>query len=75
MKHFDDRTLANLDVVLEQTCRSLPNGGDHEVRKKVARRLLATARRGMITLGRLTRVARTAFAEATKPGERNQVGG
>jgi hypothetical protein len=27
MKPIDDRTAANLDVVLEQACKSLPHGG------------------------------------------------
>ena len=29
MKRLDDRTRANLDVVLEDVCRTLPHGGDH----------------------------------------------
>jgi hypothetical protein len=45
MKGLDVRTIANLDVVLDETCRSLPNGGDHEVRAFVAERLLAEAGR------------------------------
>jgi len=32
MTKFDERTAANLDVVLENVCRGLPNGGDHETR-------------------------------------------
>lgn len=30
MKALDGRTMANLDVALEEACRSLPHGGDHE---------------------------------------------
>jgi hypothetical protein len=33
---FDERTLANMDVVLDEICRELPNGGDHESRKFIA---------------------------------------
>ena len=61
MKHLDDRTAANLDVVLEDTCKSLPHGGDHDFRKKVALKLLAAARSGQTTLASLTRVARSAL--------------
>jgi hypothetical protein len=61
MKHLDDRTAANLDVVLEDTCKSLPHGGDHDFRKKVALKLLAAARRGQTTLASLTRAARSAM--------------
>jgi hypothetical protein len=60
MKHLDDRTAANLDVALEDACRSLPHGGDHSFRKRIAQKLLSAARRGNTTLGRLTAVARDA---------------
>lgn len=68
MKHLDDRTAANLDVVLEDVCKSLPHGGDHDFRKKVALKLLTAARRGQTTLANLKRVARSASrARATDP--------
>ncbi len=60
MKHFDERTAANLDVVLEDACKLMPHGGKHHVRKKLARKLLAAARKGQTTLASLTRVARLA---------------
>jgi hypothetical protein len=31
-----ERVKANLDVVLEETCRELPHGGDHERRRVIA---------------------------------------
>jgi hypothetical protein len=62
MKRFDERTAANLDVVLDDVCRSLPNnGGDHESRKYVAAKLLRAAQRGKKTLGALEVVARNAL--------------
>jgi len=66
MANLDNRTKANLDVVLEDTCRELPNGGDHDVRKKVAQKLLEAARKGNTTLSGLSVVARTALLEANK---------
>jgi len=33
MVEFNERTQANMDVVLEEVCAELPNGGDHESRK------------------------------------------
>jgi hypothetical protein len=36
MTGIDERTAANMDVVLEQVCRDLPHGGDHESRKHIA---------------------------------------
>ncbi|WP_247298660.1 MULTISPECIES: hypothetical protein [unclassified Bradyrhizobium] len=33
------RLKSNLEVVLEETCWELPNGGDHESRKIIAEQL------------------------------------
>ena len=62
MTVFDERTAANLDVVLDDVCRDLPNsGGDHESRKFIAERLLKAARRGKTTLGALEAIAQRAM--------------
>ena len=66
MKALDDRTMANLDVALEEACRSLPHGGDHEIRREIAQKLLDYAVEGNKTLSGLTEVARVALAEAIK---------
>ncbi|HEY2248366.1 MAG TPA: hypothetical protein VGH70_13050 [Bradyrhizobium sp.] len=66
MADLSERTKANMDVALEEACRSLPHGGDHALRKKVAERLLHGAREGKTTLGELSAMARTALAELTK---------
>jgi hypothetical protein len=58
---FDERTLANMDVVLDEICCELPNGGDHECRKFIAEQLMKAARDGKITLGDLTYVGRRAL--------------
>ncbi len=55
-----------MDVALEEACRELPHGGDHNVRKKIAQKLLQSARKGNNTLSGLAVVARTALVEATK---------
>lgn len=66
MKHLDDRAAANLDVVLEDACRSLPHGGDHSFRKRIALKLLGAARRGNTTLASLSAVARAATNATVK---------
>ena len=66
MTQLDDRTMANLDVVLEAVCRSLPHGGDHELRRAIAEKLLDSALQGTRTISGLTEVARIALAESTK---------
>jgi hypothetical protein len=65
MIHVDDRTAANLDVVLEEACRGLEHGGDHETRKKIARKLIHAARKGNTTLGGLKAVAEQALQEVS----------
>jgi hypothetical protein len=42
------------------------HGGDHELRKRVAQKLLLSARKGNTTLDGLSVVARRALIEATK---------
>ncbi|PDT88806.1 hypothetical protein CO669_18810 [Bradyrhizobium sp. Y36] len=66
MKALDDRTIANLDVALEEACRSLPHGGDHEIRREVAQKLLDSAIQGNRTLSGLTEIARAALAVAIR---------
>ena len=63
MPELSDRTKANMDVVLEETCRQLPYGGDHDSRKFIAERLIEAAQAGHSTLGELGIVARRALAE------------
>jgi hypothetical protein len=63
MTKIEERTTANMDVVLEEVCRGLPHGGDHESRKYVAKKLLQSAKDGNVTLERLRPVASRAFSE------------
>jgi hypothetical protein len=49
MVEFSERTQANMDVVLEEVCAELPNGGDHESRKFIAEQLIQCARSGRTT--------------------------
>jgi len=67
MKGFDERTTANLEVVLNDACRSLSEvGGDHETRKFIAARLIRAAQRGKRTLGALQSVARRALGVVSR---------
>jgi hypothetical protein len=54
MSEFDERLQANMDVVLDEVCAGLPNGGDHESRKYIAEQLVQAARAGKTTLKELT---------------------
>ena len=61
MDEFDERTRANMDVVLEEICAELPHGGSHEDRKYIVEQLMQAARAGQKTLSDLTYIARRAL--------------
>ena len=54
MTKMDERTAANMDVVLDETCRELQHGGDHESRKYIVKKLLYATKKGNVTLEGLT---------------------
>jgi hypothetical protein len=66
MAQIDERTTANMDVVLEEVCRGLPHGGDHQRRKHIAQKLLQSAKKGNITLDGLRNVASRALSELSE---------
>ena len=66
MTEIGERTTANLEVVLEEACRHLRNGGDHETRKHIAKKLLQAARRGTLTLDEFRGVAGHALADLSR---------
>jgi len=66
MTKLDDRTIANMDFVLEETCKVFPHGGDHERRRYIAQKLKLSARKGNTTLGGLRAVAHSAREELMK---------
>jgi hypothetical protein len=66
MKRAEERAIANMDVVLEEVCRVLPNGGDHETRKHIAKKLLQAAKNGNVTLENLRPVASRALAQLSR---------
>jgi hypothetical protein len=57
------RAKANIEVVVEQTCRSRPQGGDPKVRAFIAHRLSEAVQAGLTTLGELGIVGRKALAD------------
>jgi hypothetical protein len=52
-----------MEQVLEHTCRSLPYGGDHDLRAFIAERLIVATIAGRTTLGELGITARKALAD------------
>jgi hypothetical protein len=66
MPKLDDRTIATLDFILEETCNVFPHGGDHKRRRYIAQKLKISAKRGNTTLAGLRAVAQSALQELTK---------
>ncbi|WP_315730298.1 MULTISPECIES: hypothetical protein [unclassified Bradyrhizobium] len=63
MYELTDPIKTYMERALEETCRVLPNGGDHEVRVFIAQRLADAAQSRRTTLGELGIVARKALAD------------
>ena len=63
LSDLNQRTQADIDVVLERACDELPHGGCHEERKYIAERLIGCAGSGRTTLGDLRIVARRALLD------------
>jgi hypothetical protein len=59
----NERTFANMEIALEETCRVFPNSGDHERRKYIAEKLERHVMRGGTTLTELRAVAHSALKE------------
>jgi hypothetical protein len=74
MSDFDELTQANMDVVLDEVCAVLPNGGDHESRKYIAEQLILAARAGKTTLGELTYMGRRALVHLQQMSGENPGG-
>jgi hypothetical protein len=57
-----------MERALEQACRSLPHGGNHDLRAFVAERLSDAASARRTTLGELSIIARKALADFQHDG-------
>jgi hypothetical protein len=57
-EHFDERTIANMEVALDRACERFPKQlATHEARKRIAARILQRAAQGERTLKGLTDAA------------------
>jgi hypothetical protein len=63
MEGLDGQTTTNMEVALDKVCEPFPHGGDHELRKYIAQRLIQSASEGNTTLGGLTMAAHSALLE------------
>lgn len=66
MTKLNARTLARMDLALEQACSVFPHGGDHEQRKYVAAKMILSAINGNTTFDGLSEVACHAVEQLLK---------
>ncbi len=66
MPKIYERTIANMEVVLEEVCQGLEHGGDHEIRKHIAQKLRQAAKKGNANLDGLRTVANRALADVSQ---------
>ncbi|WP_157087989.1 hypothetical protein [Bradyrhizobium jicamae] len=66
MPKLDKNVVAIMDAALENACRVLRHGGDHETREFVARKLKVNAAKGNTTFEGLSDVASRAVEELLK---------
>ena len=67
---FDSRTLARMNLALDQVCQTVAGGEAHSVRKRVARRIIKCARSGKTSVEELTNAGQRAvirFARSESP--------
>jgi hypothetical protein len=60
---IDERSAANMDVVLEEVCRELPHGATMNFASNIAQKLLQGVKKGNVTLDGLRNVASRALSE------------
>ena len=62
VEHFDRRTMAAMEVALEKACACWPNGGQHNLRKRVAHSIIQCAKTGSTSLDVLIEAGERAIA-------------
>ena len=53
VERFDRRTMAAMEIALEKACACWPNGGQHNLRKRVAQSIIQCAKTGSTSLDAL----------------------
>ena len=71
VEHFDRRTMAAVEVALEKACACWPNGGQHNLRKRVAQSIIQCAKTGNAGLDALTEAGERALVQPSQSGRRS----
>lgn len=68
---FERRTMAAMELALETVCGRWPHGGTHELRKRVARRIVRCAQTGSTSLNALIEAGESALARPQSQDDGN----
>ena len=71
VERFDRRTMAAMEVALEKACACWPNGGQHNLRKRVAQSIIQCAKTGNTGLDVLTEAGERALVQPSQSGSRS----
>jgi hypothetical protein len=71
VERFDRRTVAAMEVALEKACECWPNGGKHNLRKRVAQGIIRCAKTGNTGLDALIEAGERAMAQLPQSGRRS----
>lgn len=71
VERFDRRTMAAMEVALEKACACWPNGGQHNLRKRVAQSIIQCAKTGNTSLDALTEAGERALVQPPQSGRRS----
>ena len=66
VERFDRRTMAAMEIALEKACACWPNGGQHNLRKRVAQSIIQCAKTGSTSLDALIEAGERAIVQLSQ---------
>ena len=66
VERFDRQTMAAMEIALEKACACWPNGGQHNLRKRVARSIIQCAKTGSTSLDALIEAGERAIVQLSQ---------
>ena len=66
VERFDRRTMAAMEIALEKACACWPNGGQHNLRKRVAQSIIRCAKTGSTSLDALIEAGERAIVQLSQ---------
>jgi hypothetical protein len=66
VERFDRQTMAAMEIALEKACACWPNGGQHNLRKRVAQSIIQCAKTGSTSLDALIEAGERAIVQLSQ---------